>query len=103
MRGLGMVLRLGVIAAAAVVALGAILYLAADGLTHPDYHTFEAHASKLHGGRAVIQAGVLLLIATPIARVAGAALLFARQRDFCYVAVSLVVFAALMYSLLLTH
>ena len=90
---------IGVIAAAAVVALGAILYLAADGLTRPDYHTFHAQPPGLYGGRAVIQAGVLLLIATPVARVALSIVAFAAERDRMYVGFATIVLVILLYSL----
>ena len=50
--------------------------------------------------QSVIQLGLLVLIATPIARVAFALLAFARQRDATYVAVSALVLAVLLFSLL---
>jgi uncharacterized membrane protein len=50
--------------------------------------------------RGVMQLGFLLLIATPVLRVIIALVGFARQRDRTYVLVSLIVLAALMYSLL---
>jgi uncharacterized membrane protein len=50
-------------------------------------------------GRGIIQLGLLLLIATPIARVALSVVAFAIQRDRLYVVATLVVLAVLMYSL----
>jgi uncharacterized membrane protein len=50
-------------------------------------------------GRGLIQLGLLLLIATPVARVAFSAVAFAIQRDRLYVAVTLIVLAVLIYSL----
>jgi uncharacterized membrane protein len=47
----------------------------------------------------VIQVGLLLLIATPIARVVFCVIGFARQRDILYVAISSFVLAILFYSL----
>ena len=47
----------------------------------------------------IIQLGVLLLIATPIARVLISVIGFARERDWMYVACSLLVLALLTYSL----
>lgn len=52
------------------------------------------------GGRGLIQFGLLLLIATPIARVIFSIAGFARQRDWLYVAITLVVLTLLSYSLL---
>jgi uncharacterized membrane protein len=53
--------------------------------------------------RALIQLGLLLLIATPVARVLFAAFAFLLEKDWLYVAVSLIVFTVLMYSLLFDH
>jgi uncharacterized membrane protein len=47
----------------------------------------------------LIQLGLLLLIATPVARVAFSVAAFAMQRDRLYVVVALIVLAVLMYSL----
>lgn len=44
---------------------------------------------------AIMQAGLVLLIATPVLRVAATAAIFARQRDWLYVAITLVVLTAL--------
>jgi uncharacterized membrane protein len=49
---------------------------------------------------AIVQLGVLLLIATPIARVIFAAIGFAVERDRLYVAISLAVLAVLIFGLL---
>jgi uncharacterized membrane protein len=49
--------------------------------------------------RGVIQLGLLVLIATPVARVILSLIGFARQRDRLYVAVSLTVLVLLLYSL----
>jgi uncharacterized membrane protein len=48
---------------------------------------------------AAVTMAVLLLIATPIARVVFALIGFARQRDWMYVGVSAIVLALLAYSL----
>jgi len=50
-------------------------------------------------GRGIIQLGLLLLIATPVARVAFSIAAFAMQRDRLYVVVTLMVLAILLYSL----
>jgi uncharacterized membrane protein len=108
---LGNLLRAGVLAAAAVVAAGGLLYLAKYGNTPVDHHTFHgepetlrrpweiltaALALRSHG---VIQLGLLLLIATPVARVIFSVFAFARQRDSLYVLLTLVVLGVLLYSL----
>jgi uncharacterized membrane protein len=107
----GNLLRAGVLTAAAVVAVGAVLYLVQGGNDHPDYVSFKgempgldtlpaiaAGAMKLQG-QAVIQLGLLLLIATPVARVALLLFAFAVQRDRLYVLVTLVVLVVLIISL----
>jgi uncharacterized membrane protein len=51
-------------------------------------------------GRGIIQLGLLLLIATPVARVAISVVAFAVQRDRLYVAITLLVLAILLCSLM---
>ena len=110
-RAIGNLLRAGVLASAGVVLLGAGLHLARHGGDPvPDRHEFRQAQeefrsppkivqSALSGrGRSIIQLGLLLLIATPVARVAFSSLAFARQRDYLYVAVTLTVLAILLYS-----
>ena len=49
--------------------------------------------------RNIIQLGLLLLIATPIARVAFSAVAFALERDRLYVVITLIVLGVLLFSL----
>jgi uncharacterized membrane protein len=107
----GNLLRVGVMLAAVVVCGGGALYLIRHGVTSPDYRVFHGEPADLRSvsgavtealslqGRGIIQLGLLLLIATPIARVAFSVLAFAQQRDRTYVIVTVVVFAVLLYSL----
>jgi uncharacterized membrane protein len=108
---IGLLLRTGVLFAAAVVLAGAILYLLQSGGEHVRYSTFQpmsdgltsvagifAGAVHLQAG-AVIQLGVLLLIATPVARVALALVGFLLEHDYLYTVVSAIVLAVLIYSL----
>jgi uncharacterized membrane protein len=109
---IGTLLISGVIAAALIVLVGGVLYLIRYGATLPDYAVFRGEPSELRSlfgivrgslsfqVRSVIQLGLLLLIATPVARVAFSILAFALQRDRTYVIVTLIVFAALIYSLI---
>jgi uncharacterized membrane protein len=53
--------------------------------------------------RSWIQLGLLLLIATPVARVLSSIFAFTAQRDRTYVAVTLIVAAVLLYSLFGEH
>ena len=50
-------------------------------------------------GRNIIQLGLLLLIATPVARVAFSVVAFALERDRLYVVITLIVLAVLLFSL----
>jgi len=109
---IGNLLRVGVTLAAAVVLLGGTLYLFRHGLAAPHYQVFVGEPAGLRSvsgivrdalalrGRGLIQLGLLLLIATPVARVAFSVVAFAMQRDRLYVAVALIVLAVLMYSLM---
>jgi uncharacterized membrane protein len=104
-------LRFGVTLAAVVVLGGGVIYLARHGSERPHYGVFVGEPTDLRSvagivkdaaafsGRGWIQLGLLLLIATPVARVAFSAIAFAFQRDRTYVFVTLVVLALLILSL----
>jgi uncharacterized membrane protein len=77
-----------------------ILYLLRYGAVVPNYRMFRGEPSELRTVSGVIQLGLFVLIATPVARVAFSVLLFARQRDYLYVLITLVVFGLLCHSLL---
>ena len=106
------VLRAGVFLSAAVVAAGGVVFLAAHGFERPSYHLFRGEPTVLRSvrgivsesrrlsGRGLVQLGLLLLIATPIARVVFSVVGFIRQRDWLFVGITLTVLALLGYSLL---
>jgi uncharacterized membrane protein len=108
---IGNLLRAGVTLAAAVVLLGGVIFLVRHGFEPAGYRVFAgepsdlrhlsgiAWASRHARGRGIIQLGLLLLLATPVTRVAFAAFAFAMERDWLYVAVSVFVFVVLLYSL----
>ena len=108
---LGNVLRWGVVTAAAVVALGATVFLVRHGSERPLYQVFRGEPADLRTvpgilgdawagrGRGLIQLGLLLLIATPVMRVVLSAGIFAVQRDRRYVLFTLIVLAVLLYSM----
>jgi len=111
---LGNLLRTGVLVSAAVVLVGACIYLYRHAHEPADYRVFRGEPSEyrtIRGviqsaivgrgrGQGLIQLGLLLLIATPIARVAFSVAGFAIERDRLYVAFTLIVLAILLYSLL---
>ncbi len=108
---LGRLLQTGVLIAGAVVAIGGAIYLVHHGAAHPDNRVFHSepvdlrtltgilHDVRAGSGRGIIQFGLLLLIATPIARVAFSVYAFAREHDYRYVAITLIVLGLLLYSL----
>src|SRR5580704_14198886 len=108
---MGRLLRFGVVFAAAWVLAGGIHYLIQFGGTKPDYRAFRGepgglqHAHQIFDqamefdARGLIQLGLLLLIATPVARVAFSVIGFALERDWMYVGITLIVLALLVYSL----
>jgi uncharacterized membrane protein len=108
---IGNLLRIGVSVAAAVVLTGWILYLAHAHGAIPDYRHFHGqpilitHLFPILRGaaaldpRGIIELGILLLIATPVARVLFCVVSFSLQKDKLYTLVSSVVLAVLLYSL----
>jgi uncharacterized membrane protein len=103
-------LRVGVTTAALVVLAGAILYLLSVHGAAPDYRHFHGVARPadkitpvLEGvrrmdSRSIIHLGILLLVATPILRVAFCLFSFATQKDKIYIVVSGIVLTVLLYS-----
>jgi uncharacterized membrane protein len=108
---IGAMLRGGVILAAVVVLAGGCLYLAKFGGVPPDYRIFRGEPSDLRFARAIaadaagrharglIQFGLLILIATPVARVAFSVIAYISERDWLYTAITLLVLGILLYSL----
>jgi uncharacterized membrane protein len=108
---IGNLLRAGVIVSAAVVFTGAVVYLARHGIEPADYRVFHGepgelrsvpgvlHATLSFQGRGIIQLGLLLLIATPVARVILSIVGFAAERDRMYVGFAFIVLVILLYSL----
>ena len=109
---MGHLLRAGVVVAGIVVAIGGTMHVwKADDAPRSEYHIFHGtpdayrHLATvvqgaLHGDSAsVIQFGLLLLIATPVARVIFAFFGFLAERDWLYTLVSALVLGILIYSL----
>ena len=108
---IGSLLRAGVTLSSTVVFFGVCVYLARHGRELPHYRVFAGTPEDLRSlsgiwknvlafkARGLIQLGLLLLIATPVARVAFSVAAFAFQRDRLYVLLTLTVLAILTYSL----
>jgi uncharacterized membrane protein len=108
---IGNLLRAGVFLSALIVFVGAAVYLARHGGELADYRVFHGEPNQLRTipgvlheafsfqGRGIIQLGLLLLIATPVARVVLSIIGFAAERDRMYVGFATIVLVILMYSL----
>jgi uncharacterized membrane protein len=115
---IAMLLRIGVICAAVLVAIGGVLMLRHPEAPVPNYRVFIAPGDassastairsitgvfvqlRSGSGASIIALGLLVLIATPIARVIFAVIGFARERDMLYTVISLVVLVILAVSLM---
>ncbi len=108
----GNLLRMGVLLSGMLVFVGGLIYLVRHGDAVPHYQAFRGEPADLCSvagivrrsldlsGRGVIQLGLLLLIATPVARVLAAWVVFSSQRDWTYVLIASIVLVALTYSLI---
>jgi uncharacterized membrane protein len=109
---MGRLLQVGVLLASFVMLIGGVLYVRAHHDGVPDYRVFKREPLALRhiGGvitgvaagdpAAIIQLAVLLLIATPVARVVFALIAFGIERDKLYVGVSALVLAVLLFGFL---
>lgn len=108
---IGRLLQAGVILSALFVLAGGAVYHARHPEPVTDYRVFHGEPEELRTvsgifhealalhGRGLIQLGLLILIATPIARVAFSVTAFLHLRDWIYVVVTLIVLGLLVYSL----
>ncbi|MHB2037300.1 MAG: DUF1634 domain-containing protein [Nitrososphaerales archaeon] len=108
------VLRYGVTISTALLVVGAIMILAGDKspnfpsdmsrLISADYGRPTLNFTKLVVGVAafdplfIVQLGLLILLATPMVRVAASIFLFAAERDMIYVALTVSVLAVLLFA-----
>ena len=109
---IGRLLQIGVLIAATITLLGGALLLMHHGGSPVEYAVFRGEPSYLRSlsgiagaalrgdSRAIAQLGLVVLIATPIARVAFTLVAFALQRDRVYVGVTLIVLVLLLFGLL---
>jgi len=108
---IGWILRVGVLLSSLIVLVGGVMNLSRGWSLPVDYSRFNGEPAGLRGVRgvwagasglhseAVIQLGLLVLIATPIARVVFCVIEFLRERDWTYSAITLVVLGLLSYSI----
>ncbi|HVW97935.1 MAG TPA: DUF1634 domain-containing protein [Mucilaginibacter sp.] len=108
----GQVLRGGMIVSISIVFFGGIFYLWRHGHSVPDYKAFKGipaflqHTDSLISaafalkGQAIIQLGIVLLVATPILRVMFSTVGFLLEKDYLYVGISLLVLIIIFASML---
>jgi uncharacterized membrane protein len=109
---IGRLLQLGVLLAAGTVSIGAILLLVQHGGAPASYSVFHGEPRELRSvigiiraaatgnAAAIVQLGLVLLIATPIARVGFTLVAFILQRDRTYVWITSVVMTLLLFGLI---
>jgi uncharacterized membrane protein len=108
---MAVLLRTGVLLAAGLVLVGGVIFLARHPQPTTNYRVFQGEPEELRTitgilrealhlrGRGLIQLGLLLLIATPVARVLFSVFAFLYERDWTYVVVTILVLSLLTYSL----
>jgi len=85
--------------------VGGIFYLVASGDVLVSYRQFEPSVrsiralGELSAPEALMLAGLLILIATPVARVVLSVAAFAAERDIKYVVCTVIVLLVLLYSI----
>ncbi len=108
---IGELLRVGVILSVVVILIGAVFYFLHHPAARANYRTFHSEPDDLRSiariaagavklrPREFIQFGLLLLLFTPVARVAFSVFAFAAERDRTYVIVTLIVLGILISSI----
>ncbi len=108
---IGRLLQVGVLLASIVVLLGTALLLMRQGSTPIDFAHLPGESASMHSVKgiialaltgdplAIIQLGLVMLIATPIARVALTLGAFVIQRDRLYVGLTALVLVILLLGL----
>jgi uncharacterized membrane protein len=108
---IGRLLQVGVGLSAGLVVVGAVAYLFRHGSEVPKYSTFHLEPADIRGlkgiardveglsSRALIQLGIVVLIATPVARVVFSIITFVRLKDWLYTVFTVIVFLFLTFSL----
>ncbi|MGF7037991.1 DUF1634 domain-containing protein [Mucilaginibacter lappiensis] len=112
---IGWILRVGVLLSMSIIFIGGVIYLYRHGQVPADYSTFKGVPDFVHSaqgifngiitlrGRAIIQAGIVLLIATPVIRVVFSAIGFVLEKDYLYTGITLLVLLIIFASMLSGH
>jgi uncharacterized membrane protein len=109
---IGWILRIGVSASMIIVFIGGVFFVYRHGHSIPDYKDFKGVPYFIHNtggilegvrnlkGQAIIQLGIILLIATPVIRVAFSAVGFIIEKDYLYMAISILVLLIILASMI---
>lgn len=109
---IGWILRAGVTISMLIVFIGGVIFLYNHGHSIPDYHEFKKVPYFIHNmpgiingvlnmkGQAIIQLGILLLIITPIMRVAFSVIGFIIEKDYLYTVITIIVLLIILISML---
>lgn len=112
---IGWVLRAGVFISMIVVFFGGIIYLKRHGNSIANYHKFtgvpeflQSPAGIINGifnlrGRAIVQAGIVLLIATPVVRIIFSLIGFVIEKDHLYTFITSIVLVVIIISAISGH
>ena len=107
---IGQLLRYGVLVSSVIVLAGGLVYLYRHGRELPQYGEFKGEPDKmkkpgplleaiLRGeGRPLIQLGLLILVATPIARIIISVFGYLLEKDYLYVAITMIVLAIILWN-----
>lgn len=99
-------LQIGVLLSAAIILVGFAMFLI-TGNSGYSGNTFPTNPLLIFEGAAqlksfgIIMAGLIILILTPVMRVAVSIFVFLKEKDYKYVVISAVVFTILIISFLL--
>ena len=110
-RLLARLLQVGVVVSTLLVLAGGIVFLLHSAAARPGYRHFAGEPAELSSvagiirsalrgdGRGLIQLGLLVLVATPVLRVAGSLVAFVLLKDRTYVVLTSIVLVLLASSL----
>jgi uncharacterized membrane protein len=112
---IGWILRLGISLSMLIVIIGGCVYLYRHSDEQVHYNEFVGVPDFVHSasgiwhgiftlrGRAIIQAGIVLLIATPVIRIIFSAIGFALEKDWLYLGITLLVLLVIAASAFTGH
>jgi uncharacterized membrane protein len=110
-RIIGQLLRYGVLLSSLVVLAGGFVYLIRHGHQLPQFGAFRGEPEKFKNpvpmwtaiangeGRPLIQFGLLILIATPITRIAFSIFGYLMEKDYLYMLITSIVLAVILCNL----